>query len=411
MATSTTKLFKIITNNDYQTLGHLIENRGTNKTNFNCVKSTISLIHHAIEYRAKECFDLLVGIPDYHTLLKTDSNGLQIACQYYINAPNPSNEYYINKMISANAYVGVNALIAVISNTELFKLLFNLAEKKLETINNLMNLCIHYNSNLEIITVVHNYIVSNLVINYASIIESSINRDNVSVIDYLFGLGNLSMTSPNGDPYIYIAIQKNACNIFTYLFDKLKLMSSEELNKINKIQELSLIKDPYNRYLTKQDYIKSLVKLPISYTPTFIKMQFNEFFKINSYSTNIYPYKISTRFNLKLSTIYELCKINYGTKNLMPKGFHCIDKFITDYNLQTPVWKRDANEYLRKLFYIYNHYNLEIDAEVKKIYDIVFTKEQLIPSNFNTDRDAYIKFFEPVVKARKPRKKPTNIEL
>ena len=408
--TSITKLFKLVSNNDYETLGQLIESRIKDKINFDCIKSASSLIYQAIQYRAKECFDLLVNIPNYETLLKSDFNGLTIACQYYINAPNPSNEYYINKMLSVNAYVGLNVLVIALENFELFKILFTMANKESKPIQYLMSKCILFKK-LNIFTYLHNYVITteNININMDDIINESIGCDNVSILSYLSDLGKLPMTNQNNIPYIYIAVRNNAQGIFNFICSQLRQMTHDKLNQISNINDLSLIVTSYSIGPAKPEYIKSLVELPIKYTSKYIKMVLNDFLKPDYFNNKSCLSKWIDKVDITLKNIFELCKINYETKNLMPNGFYHVDSFLNAIQSKPHSSNIYTFDYLQKIFYIYCHYNLEIDDTVQKIYNVVFTKEQL--ETFDTDKETYIKSFEPVSVVNKTRKSRKKIEI
>ena len=86
-----TQLFKIISSNDYETLDKLILSKKL--INFNCVKSGYSLVSKAIEVRSKECFNILLNLPNLEIIKNKSSklSGLSILLEYYLQAPNQSN--------------------------------------------------------------------------------------------------------------------------------------------------------------------------------------------------------------------------------------------------------------------------------------------------------------------------------
>jgi hypothetical protein len=93
--TSTTSIFKIVQYNDYNELERIIK---TSKVDLkNLYKKNEYLFSNAINFRSKECFDLLVE-SKYFDPNDPYKNGLLTALEYYCNAKNQSNSYYINKL-------------------------------------------------------------------------------------------------------------------------------------------------------------------------------------------------------------------------------------------------------------------------------------------------------------------------
>jgi len=93
--TSTTSIFKIVQYNNYNELERIIK---TSKVDLkNLYKKNEYLFSNAINFRSKECFDLLVE-SKYFDPNDPYKNGLLTALEYYCNAKNQSNSYYINKL-------------------------------------------------------------------------------------------------------------------------------------------------------------------------------------------------------------------------------------------------------------------------------------------------------------------------
>jgi len=93
--TSTTSIFKIVQYNDYNELERIIK---TSKVDLkNLYKKNEYLFSNAINFRSKECFDLLIE-SKYFDPNDPYKNGLLTALEYYCNAKNQSNSYYINKL-------------------------------------------------------------------------------------------------------------------------------------------------------------------------------------------------------------------------------------------------------------------------------------------------------------------------
>ena len=119
-----TKLFEKIVANDYIWLENFIQIKDNKTINLlNSIKSKYSIIHKAIEVRAKECFDILINIPEiniYNCSLGC-INGLDIALDYYITAPNNINKYYVDKLLEKNNIViSASTFIKCINSEYLF---------------------------------------------------------------------------------------------------------------------------------------------------------------------------------------------------------------------------------------------------------------------------------------------------
>jgi hypothetical protein len=106
--TSATQLINFITNNDYETLEKLII--GKKKVDWNGKdRKGNNAIRKAVEVRAKECFDLLL---DNNVMSLSDpyNSGFTEALEYFSNAPNMSNRYYLNKYIGKKASIDLHLI-------------------------------------------------------------------------------------------------------------------------------------------------------------------------------------------------------------------------------------------------------------------------------------------------------------
>ena len=92
-----TELINIVISNNYEKMNELIINNKKIDWDISDRKN-ISILHYAIERRSKECFDLLLD----NNLIKLSyytSGNSKISLDYYINAPNSCNEYYLKRLI------------------------------------------------------------------------------------------------------------------------------------------------------------------------------------------------------------------------------------------------------------------------------------------------------------------------
>jgi hypothetical protein len=111
--TSTTSIFKIVQYNDYNELERIIK---TSKVDLkNLYKKNEYLFSNAINFRSKECFDLLVE-SKYFDPNDPYKNGLLTALEYYCNAKNQSNSYYINKLKNKFVYFTRQAIHIILKS-------------------------------------------------------------------------------------------------------------------------------------------------------------------------------------------------------------------------------------------------------------------------------------------------------
>lgn len=99
---STKALFEIVRTNNYEKLGSIINNLTPEDLLKTCKKGT-SIIPYSIEYRATECFDILLESNKFDFKeMKHYTNGFSTALEYYNLASNEKNMYYVNKLIEKN---------------------------------------------------------------------------------------------------------------------------------------------------------------------------------------------------------------------------------------------------------------------------------------------------------------------
>ena len=102
-------IYTLIQYNDYNKLENII-----NSYDVELLKNNTDLIETAIKYRSTECFDLLIesNIFDPSDI---KNNGLLIALEYYCNAKNETNMYYIYKLKNKSAIFSYQAINIIIS--------------------------------------------------------------------------------------------------------------------------------------------------------------------------------------------------------------------------------------------------------------------------------------------------------
>jgi len=114
------KLFELVINNNYDELSVAIQNKQVDfkaQNRRNCY-----IISSAIEYRSIECFELLVdSIPENKVnSFNIYESGLVKALEYYGNAPNQKNKYFIEKLLSKNMKIDKHYTDKLTSNIVIF---------------------------------------------------------------------------------------------------------------------------------------------------------------------------------------------------------------------------------------------------------------------------------------------------
>jgi len=106
LMTSATQLMNYIVNNDYDSLEKIILSKKKINWDSKDRKGNIA-IEKAVEVRSKECFDLLLD----NNLVSIDDpykSGIKTALEYFSNAPNQSNKYYLLKYIQKKARISLS---------------------------------------------------------------------------------------------------------------------------------------------------------------------------------------------------------------------------------------------------------------------------------------------------------------
>lgn len=303
------KLLTIIKSNNHEMLDTLIN---SNK-NIKWTRGKYSLIYRAIEYRAKECFDLMINNDKFKLLLESDSgkrSGLLIATQYMIEFPSAGNKYYFDKLIEKNVCIDIWSILHSIKNINIFNVLFDSAIKNSDLF---IELFYEKIDNIEVLNKIYNYMTTNNVEYYndnfnKNVYNLAIRNNNVLLIDYLITVVNICWKECNDVPALYCCIRWNAFDAFNYLYLKHEQMTTEELNSIPNIKDidiLALYGTTFTPIFTK--YMIKLIKLKIAFNS--IEHMFVEmFYKICKDYTGIKIIKIYKMLDTFLK--YNLVKNN-----------------------------------------------------------------------------------------------------
>jgi hypothetical protein len=152
---SKTNLFYIVANNDHDQLKQLIQSH--KPINYNGIKSKNSLLSLSIKCRARECFDLLVNLPDMISLLSSATiyNGMETAISNYIQSQSESDKYYLYVLLEKN--VPIMNIKDIVNCSNLFNIVFNYINDKQDMVN-LILLCAIYKSNVDTFNKIYNYL-------------------------------------------------------------------------------------------------------------------------------------------------------------------------------------------------------------------------------------------------------------
>lgn len=444
---TSTQLFKMVECNDYEGLEKLINSN--QKIDFNVYRSGHSLLSKAIQVRARECFDLIMEIPNYKYLTNTTNtyggNGLAQILEYFSIAPNPSNEYYLNRLLEKNITIGSNIKKAI-NNPELFnKMLFKFLQEEGTNKNSIISLIYsaidknNFNIAVKLLEHLDNVILVNSsqtekINTYNFILNDAIIKQNIQLVDFIITNKNISISQIQSDinncPPLYSSFYKKNNLMFNYFYQLYQKLSPLELNLINGIESFNF-NTSYNdilktNFAEAKEYLDKIFSLPIEFYE-FEKIILKLFGTIlNSHMTYHIRY-----YNKKLNiAIDEICKImHYFYKSgkiksnpfvhfvLSVKQFNSDLDGLTKTFSTKPELIEPIKVFCRKTLYISKHHNWEPTETVKGFFDKSFTAKQL--EDFETDKTNYINQLEAVtnvqIKVKKPRvtkkKQNTDIEV
>lgn len=424
MATMT-KLFEKVTADDYEWIEQLILSK--KKVDWNCIRYKLSLIYRAIEVRALKTFDLLIGIPEINVYSNTSGyiNGLTIALKYYMEAPNISNKYYLDRLLQKNIHIDLYTLYESMKNEELFTILFNRINKTENNIRSILSRII-CNDNIDMFKKIYDYIESNDIEYYKNYNKDIFNNkifetvlqnnygskqlNKVPIIDFMIEKG-CEWKTINNIPTLYYIIKQSHKNLFNYFLLKFKSLSKEELENINDIKNLSyiLIDTRYNSYNTiSLDEIKEILKLPI------------EFNDISSYIINLFAHIYRDSYysrpelrNQIINKIYFLLNENKCKTNPYNYMTSMIVNEIKQHCQYVKNRSQDMfNTYIhsiRNFICVLSHFNFNMSPELMKSLDCIpmdFVEEYKTSLIKKLNDEVYP---IPVVKDTKPKSRKKKV--
>ncbi len=424
--TTMTQLFKIVSTNDYDTLEKLI--MSNKKPDFNCIKSGISLVHKAIEVRALECFNLLMTLPDLSVIQSNSSNvnGLSIALEYYSNAPNQSNKYYLDKLIERNVSIDSYSLSKCMGDPVLFDSMFNRVDKNSNNISSLITSAVS-KTNVQAMNKLYDWLYANNPAFYSTqenknkfndnVLRTAISSNNIIAIEYLEKLGHNILIinyQHNSIPSLYYANFSNTESIaFNFIFSRMEKMSAEALNQIPGIKKLLGFVNNFSYCSNSKSgnyYYKKILSLPIDWDDLAdsIAIIYKGIYQdLSSYYWN--HKKNKEKIIEKQQLLYLLVKTNKVKTNPFDK----IATYKTDLNsnINTAIKRSGTNQVqvneqkliARKCKYILNGSGFKEPTGMADHFKLIFTDDA---STYETEYANYIAEIESLAKGAEETKKP-----
>ena len=345
MNITTTYLFTLVTNNDYNKLTEIIDSNKS-RDRFFTIKARESLISKAVLVRSKQCFDLLLNVTppeEYKNMEETCYvKGIYNSLEYYVAAPNLDNMYYLNKLLEKNVTINYYFLYKAISNIDLFIMLFNKYNKNnMDEINRLCYASI-MNHKLEIFSLIYSYLENNNVDilnnNFKNAMyNQAISSNSISTIEFLISKG-LDWKIVNEYPSLYSAFTSRNHDMFNYIYTKYEQLSGEELNSIDQIK---LLPTKFNYNLKMITAFKKILKLKINWddmTGTIAKLYSN----ICKDPTSTYHYNFTSLMK-RIKEKYIIIEILFDYKLIRSNPL-----LLLNYNEQLAYYKKNIttlNEY------------------------------------------------------------------
>jgi hypothetical protein len=367
-----TELINVIISNNYVKMNEILINN--QKIDWNiCDRKNISILNYAIERRSKECFDLLLD----NNLLKIsnyDSNNTNICLNYYINAPNSGNEYYLKRLIEKGFKISCYYL-RYMYGTNIFNNYFDKMNKTQNEISSLLKYSIEDN-NIPLFDFIYDYINNNISnfweSNYKSLISIAITYDNIYVLNTIKYKLNYSILLVNNEtPSLYEALVFQ--NSFKYILEEYKKLSHEELLKIPNINNIKLLNLESINTILLLNRLLSILSLNINF----------------NYNDIIY-YLINITFNV-------FCHMNYYNRTITKTYlFNCnlvSNKYIRNYNLLN-----DISIYYKIIYELLKNKYLKLS--LNELIDNIINKEDLlkvITDNTNKDYIIFKNFFQNII--------------
>jgi hypothetical protein len=419
--TSLTQLFKMVTANDYEGLSRLLNSK--KPAEINSYKSGHSLISKAIEVRAKECFDIILEHPN-NTMLKNKNsgfNGLSKAIEYYSLAPNPTNEYYVQRLLEKGVPIDTNIICKVIDDINMFQLLLARMIHDQENLSPIIFNTIKTNK-IEVFKLIYDKILGinlnqqNMSTLNSKIFEHAFINSNLEVLELIKDEVNCKIIKYNqrDTPVIYQALINKNKIVFDYFYSKYEQLSKEDINSIPNIKNINDIFVFGNlEELTEKNYeiikegLDKIFKLPIEFNDVALSVGkiMEKMFTPVYYSWNFNRYHQSWIVSKRL--IYWLLKTNKIKSN--PFEAALLSQIDTNFKTtetrlrNNPERIQSFRYQFQHVLFLLGHFNYEPNQTIKEKFLSIIGKEIL--ANSDTEKKAYIDSLESSYNVVKKSKK------
>jgi hypothetical protein len=407
--TSITKLFKIITANDYESLNCILS---SNKTvDLNCYKSGQSLISKAIEVRAKECFDIIIEHSSNPVLKNKHyaTNGLIKALEYYILASNSSNEYYLQRILEKDIEIEAFIICKIINNPNIFQQLINRITNDFNNLSLILYESVRLN-NIDIFNIIYQKILE-LDLNisthntmYNNIFDYAINSSNLDVINTI--KNNFNWKKYRNSyftieyPIIYHMIVINNQILFEYFYNEFEKLSEEEINQIPNIRNLNTIFECINRIFDNKTYnfiknsLDKIYKLPIKFNDASkcISKMIELIILYDYYSFNYHKYSESNEILFKL--MYWFLSNNKVQSNpIETMIFNNLDLYYKNSESRLKNVPNKLFSYkslFKKILYLMETFNYQLSKQIKDKFESYYGIDTI--DNWTKDKKIFIDY-------------------
>jgi len=347
--TSLTKIFELVQYNNYEELDKIIKYTKVDLRLSN--RRNEYLMPVAIKYRSKECFDLLIE-SKYLDTTNSEKNGLRMAIEYYCNAMNESNSYYLMRLLSKQVEFKLDIFHYIFKYG--FPQIFNEYLTNILNQNNFQKIFSYSLLNpIAMKKVLDNGFQSNLITEEVACSCLNSVYDNIYDVLFEFVNNNINVFNYKENVLKYFHRSFQTPSTIKYIVDN--------INKFNPNLDLSdLIISYYNYYnYQNQNYnYMSLYFLRIYH----ILINFESLKKLNSKFVNIENIIRNIFDEKKIESIIELKTINFNKILIIIKTIDLLfdEKYLNENSNIYPTEKLVINKPQQGHIYYENKYYRKI---------------------------------------------------
>ena len=379
--TSLTKIFELVQYNNYEELDKIIKYTKVDLLLSN--RRNEYLIPISIKYRSRECFDLLIE-SKYIDTTNSEKNGLRIAIEYYCNAPNESNSYYLIRLIGKQVQFKIDIFHHIFKYG--FPEIFNEYLLNILNQNNFQKIFLYSLSNpIAMKKVLNNGFQYNLITEEVAC--SCLNSTYDNIYDSLFEFVNNNINVFNS--------KENVLKYFNRSFQSPTTIKYivDNINKFNPNLDLSDLiinyynNNTYNNYECL--YILRLYHILINFES--LKKLNSKFVNIENIIKNIFDWK-------KIESLINFDSIDYNKILIFIKTIELLfnEKYLNENSIiypneklviNKPLHNHNAYEkkYYRKILILQYFIKYFEKKNVKPTYKVLHILEIEIPDGFQID--------------------------